>query len=163
MTLFATNGWSPGTTVWPGIPEVGISFTWCSTPPAKMACVFMLSVDVMCVTVDFQTLFDPSYISLYNVCYTSLPVLIMASFEQVCGPRAEALETSRLLGWPLTLLCTWIIALISPHVVLIPTDCSITVLWLTGNKVHVIAHQSQGDLVITQTECSITSQRWRLP
>lgn len=32
----------------------------------------------------FQTLFDPFFISLYNVFYTSLPVLVLGIFDQVC-------------------------------------------------------------------------------
>ena len=32
----------------------------------------------------FQTLFDPYFISLYNVFYTSLPVLMLGIFDQVC-------------------------------------------------------------------------------
>lgn len=31
----------------------------------------------------FQTLFDESFISLYNFCYTSLPVLALGMFDQV--------------------------------------------------------------------------------
>ena len=31
----------------------------------------------------FQTLFDPYYITLYNVLYTSLPVLVMGLLDQV--------------------------------------------------------------------------------
>ena len=31
----------------------------------------------------FQTLFDPYFVSLYNVLYTSLPVLVIGIFDQV--------------------------------------------------------------------------------
>jgi len=31
----------------------------------------------------FQTLFDPYFISFYNVMYTSLPVLVLGLFDQV--------------------------------------------------------------------------------
>jgi hypothetical protein len=31
----------------------------------------------------FQTLYDEAFISLYNVCYTSLPTLAMGIFDQV--------------------------------------------------------------------------------
>lgn len=33
--------------------------------------------------VPLQTLYDEAFISLYNVCYTSLPVLTLAIFDQV--------------------------------------------------------------------------------
>jgi len=32
----------------------------------------------------FQTVFDPVFITLYNVIYTSLPVMAMGVFDQVC-------------------------------------------------------------------------------
>ena len=42
--------------------------------------VFIILCDLLLV---FQTLFDPYFISLYNVLYTSLPVLVMGIFDQV--------------------------------------------------------------------------------
>lgn len=32
----------------------------------------------------FQTLYDPTFIAVYNVIYTSLPVLALAILDQVC-------------------------------------------------------------------------------
>ena len=32
----------------------------------------------------FQCLFDPFFISMYNIFFTSLPVMMLAMFEQVC-------------------------------------------------------------------------------
>lgn len=43
-----------------------------------MLCVFLL-----------QTVYDQYFITLYNIVYTSLPVLAMGIFDQVCMNEGE--------------------------------------------------------------------------
>jgi len=45
-----------------------------------------------------QTVFDPWFITLYNVTYTSLPVLLMAIFDQVEITGRLSAPTQRLLA-----------------------------------------------------------------
>ena len=40
----------------------------------------------------FQTLYDEAFVSLYNVCYTSLPVLALGIFDQVSVVAGKALK-----------------------------------------------------------------------
>ena len=57
----------------------------CKYPCALLACLF-------------QTLFDPYFISLYNVFYTSLPILVLGIFDQVCPVASD---------WAGLVLCGW--------------------------------------------------------
>ena len=44
--------------------------------------------------VPLQTLYDEAFISLYNVCYTSLPILALAIFDQVTKVSKIAIKAT---------------------------------------------------------------------
>ena len=49
-------------------------------------CVYLQNIQCVSWCI-LQTLFDPFFISLYNVFYTSLPILALGIFDQVSCPQ----------------------------------------------------------------------------
>lgn len=40
-----------------------------------------------CFVCPSQTLYDSVYLTLYNICFTSLPILVYSLFEQLVHPH----------------------------------------------------------------------------